>query len=202
MSDEETPKPPARHARPAGSKNRILPPLTPEMREEAMRPAEVRAAPREDDSRARAAKRAAELREHNGGGMDEGEDRFYIDPRSIPAGWSYEWKRVALVGKADPAYEVNLSRGGWEPVPASRHPELMPKGDYSTIEIDGMMLYERPLEITEDARNKEKKRARQQVKIKEDQLNEGPPGTFERSNKGAPMAKIQKTIERMEVPKE
>lgn len=200
MSDEENQTPTPRHARPAGSKNRILPPLTPEMREEAMRPMDTRPAKREEDPRARAARRAAELLEHNNGGMDEGTDKYYIDPAIIPDGWSYEWKRVALLGKEDPSYEVNLTRGGWEPVPASRHPELMPKGDYQTIDLDGMRLMERPLVITDKAREREKRLAKQQVQVKEQQLNQGPAGTFDRDNKGKSMVNIKKSIEKMEIP--
>jgi Kef-type K+ transport system membrane component KefB len=40
--------------------------------------------------------------------------------------------------------------GGWETVDAKRHPEMMPKGYVGSIEREGMLLCERPLEITQD----------------------------------------------------
>ena len=103
-----------------------------------------------------------------------------MELNEIPAGWTYEWKRKAIMGKEDPAYEVELARGGWEPVPASRHPSMMPKGKYETIERDGMILMERPKELSDDAHNADLRRARLQVRSKEAQLTSGPDGTFER----------------------
>ena len=108
---------------------------------------------REESPRERAARRAAELRGHIGN-MDEGTDDFFVPPEYIPDGWSYEWKRKTNVGMEDPAYQVSLARMGWEPVPAARHPSMMPESNkYLIIERKGLVLMERPLEITEDARN-------------------------------------------------
>jgi hypothetical protein len=162
-------------------------------------------APAADDPRARAAKRAMELREHLGN-MDEGEDEFYIDPRVIPDGWSYEWKRHTTLGAEDPAYQVSIARKGWEAVPVSRHPEMMPdnyKG--TTILRKGMILMERPAEITELAKAQELRKARQQVRQKEIQLHGAPAGDnspFEATNKGNSLVKIGKSYEPMPIPKE
>jgi len=158
-------------------------------------------APREEDPRARAARRAAELRDH--GSLDEGEDKFKFDLSIIPDGWSYEWKMLEVLGKQDPSYQVNLARKGWEAVPRSRHPEMMPD-NYAgnTIVRDGMMLMERPKEITDEARAKENKAARDQVRGKEEQLGAAPVGHFERSNKGAPLAVVKKSYESIPIPKE
>jgi len=162
---------------------------------------EMRAPMREEDPRTRAAKRAAELRGHLGD-MDEGPDDFYIDKDAIPQGWDYEWKTRTVLGAEDPAYQVQLARKGWEPVPASRHPSYMPQGSKSaTIERKGMVLMERPLEITEEARDIELKKARNQVRQKEAQLNSAPEGQFERNHPSV-KAKITKTIEAMPIPKD
>jgi hypothetical protein len=158
-------------------------------------------APAPDDPRARAARRAAELREHGGGYQDDGEDKFYIDPRIIPDGWSYEWKRHTLLGKEDPSYQVSLAHKGWEAVPRSRHPEMMPdnyRGE--TIEREGQMLMERPMEITMEAKARELAKARGQVRDKEVQLGGAPPGQFERANKDAPLVKISKSYEAIPIP--
>jgi hypothetical protein len=154
---------------------------------------------REEDPRARAARRALELREH--GSLEEGTDKFYIDPRVIPDGWSYEWRTLTVLGKEDPSYAVNLARKGWEPVPRSRHPEMMPEGyPGNTIVRDGQMLMERPKEITDEAKAKEYRAARDQVRAKETQLSGAPAGQFERDNKGAPMASVKKSYETIKIP--
>lgn len=164
---------------------------------------EMRPAMREEDPRTRAARRAAELRDHRGGDMEEGTDDFYIDLADIPPGWTYEWKRKLVLGAEDPAYMVALARAGWEPVPTSRHPSYMPdSGNYTTIERKGMILMERPSEITDDAREYEKRKARNQVRQKEAQLNSAEGGHFERSNKDQSLVKISRSYESIPIPKE
>lgn len=146
---------------------------------------------REDDPLTRAAKRVAELRGHLGG-LDEGQDEFYVDPSMIPDGWAYEWKRHLLLGAEDPSYNVSLAREGWEPVPVNRdskHRAMMPMnwaGGY--IERKGMILMERPAEIVEEMRQLEKRKARDQVRAKEAQLSGTPDGTLTRDH---PQAKPQ-----------
>ena len=152
----------------------------------------------EEDPRTRAARRAAELREHLGS-MDQGTDEFYIDPRIIPDGWSYEWKRHTTLGMQDPSYQVSIAQRGWEAVPASRHPELMPD-NYAggTIERKGMLLMERPLEITKEVQELEKRKAREQVGNKEAQLAgqpAGPNSPFEARSK------VGRSYETIAVPK-
>lgn len=156
-----------------------------------------------EDPRARAARRAAEIRESLNGSLDDGTDKFYIPPEEIPDGWTYEWKRKTVMGQEDHTYQTALLRKGWEPVPASRHPDRMPIGHAGSIEIDGLILMERPTELTDEARKIELRTARQQVRTKEEQLNNPPsPGQFERANKDNSLVKIRKSHEPMPIPKE
>ena len=157
----------------------------------------------EESPRERAARKAAELREHRRGDLDDGTDEFFVEPGIIPDGWSYEWKTKTILGMEDPNHQVKLARDGWEPVPASRHPEMMPAG-YKGVEITrkGMVLMERPLEITEEMRALELRRARLQVRAKEEQLTAAPAGQFERSNKGNDLVKVKKSYEAMPIPEE
>lgn len=183
----------------------VAPPASPtapaEATVESARP-ELRPPLREEDPRTRAARRAAEIRNHIGG-MDEGTDEFYVPPDSIPEGWTYEWKRKSVLGQEDAAHQVALARMGWEPVPASRHPSFMPEGGrYATIERKGMVLMERPIEITQEARAAEQRRARLQVRQKEEQLNAAPAGQFDRSNKDSSLVKVKKTYEAVPIPKD
>ena len=140
----------------------------------------MRPAMREEDPRAAAARRAAEIRGHLGT-MDEGTDEFAAPP--APDGWTYEWKRKTVLGQEDPAYQVHLARMGWEPVATARHPEMMPgMGNHPNIERKGMTLMQRPAVISEEARSVELRKARNQVKAKEAQLNAAPDGQFERDD--------------------
>lgn len=165
---------------------------------------EVRAPLRTENSRDLAKIRADEIRKHRAGTEVDGMDRYYIDPNIIPDGWSYEWKRKSVHGLEDPAYQVNLASGGWTAVPVdrdARHRALMPQGNYATIERDGMMLMERPLELTEEARDVELRRARGQVRAKEQQLASTPDGTMTREHERV-RPSIKKGYEPMAVPKD
>jgi hypothetical protein len=150
----------------------------------------------------RAARRTLELRGHfTNGVLDEGADEFYINPAIIPEGWSYEWKLFSILNEEQSSYQVTLARTGWEPVPSDRHPELMPRGTKEkTVMRRGMQLMERPLEITLEAKQLERDKARRQVRIKEEQLTAAPPGQFGRDNKGEPLTRLGKTYEAMPVP--
>lgn len=187
--------------------------------EEALMPAPVEAAPqeavapatpprpalrtamREEDPRAAATRRAQEIMGHIGD-VDAGTDDFYFDMRTVPDGWCYEWKRKTVYNQEDPAYQVQLARTGWTPVPASRHPEMMPVGaHYQTIERKGQVLMERPQEITDQFRRLDEKRAKDQVRVKEGQLSSAPQGQFDRNHPQA-RPNIKKGYEPMPVPKD
>lgn len=168
----------------------------------AAQAAPVAPKPREEDPRARAARRALELREQ-ATSDDDGVDKFYIDPKMIPDGWSYEWKTFTVLGKENPSYQVSMAHKGWEAVPRARHPHLMPinyQGE--TIEREGMILMERPLEITQEAKARDLRIARAQVRGKEEQLGGAAPGTFERDNKGASLVNVKKSFENIPIPRE
>jgi hypothetical protein len=156
--------------------------------------------PREEDPRTRAARRAMELREQ-GSTDDDGVDKFYIDPKIIPDGWSYEWKTYTVLGKENPSYQVAMAHKGWEAVPRSRHPSLMPLNyQGETIEREGMVLMERPLEITQEAKARDLRVARAQVQGKEAQLGGAGPGQFERANKDQSLVRVKKSFEAIPIP--
>lgn len=162
-----------------------------------MRPDLRGAMTNEEDPRARAARRAAEVRDHLGD-MDDGTNQFPLPP--APDGWTYEWKRKSVMGQEDPAHMTDLLRKGWEPVPASRHPEMMPTGNtYESVERKGMILMERPTELVEEARAIEQRRARGQVRAKEVQLAGTPDGTLSRDDPRV-SPKIKKGYEPMPIP--
>lgn len=176
------------------------PPVEPPSIVEAKR-GDMRPTLREESPKTRAARRAAELRNHLGT-LDEGVDEFYIPKDIIPEGWSYEWKRRTVLGQEDPSYQVALAKQGWEAVPAARHPEMMPLDWRGTlIERKGMVLMERPLEITQEVQAHDLRKARLQVRQKEAQLNSAEQGQFSRSKSdGTSLVKINKSYEAMPIP--
>jgi hypothetical protein len=158
----------------------------------------MRAEMREPDPRSAAAKRAQEIM-GNIGQADEGQDAFRT-PKA-PDGWTYEWKRNTLFNQEDPAYMTSLHRTGWEPVPAKRHPEMMPIGAAKSIERKGMILMERPEEVTRQFKDADARRARLQMRAKEEQLGSAPQGQFGRDHAQA-APKINKSYAPLPVPKD
>lgn len=77
-------------------------------------------------------------------------DPFYIDPRLIKPGWSYEWKRESVHGQPSTEHMINMRENHWKPVPADRHPQLAAAGE-TVIRRGGTVLMERPKYLTEEA---------------------------------------------------
>ena len=168
-------------------------------KKEELRPDMRGAMTNEEDPRERARRRVAELRQHLGS-LDDGTDEFAAP--EAPAGWTYEWKRKSVMGQEDPAYQVHIARQGWEAVPASRHPEMMPfNGTHTTIERKGMALMERPTELVEETRSIDLREARSQVRGQQEKIAGAPDGTLPRNDpRVAP--KIKRGYEPMPVPED
>lgn len=129
------------------------------------------------DKAASLARAEARIREIRGNMPDGGaaRDKFYAPPP--PDGFDYQWKMKTVMGEEFHSYQVELLRNGWEPVPLERHPELMPAGwSGKTIEIEGLVLMERPKVFTDEARADEARSAREAVMVKEAQLRDGRAG--------------------------
>lgn len=113
--------------------------------------------------------------------MGQGNDRFALpDTVKAPPGMAYEWKRETLMGMSDPSYNVALRENGWEPVEAARHKEFMPEGYTGPIRRDGLILMERPIELTEEARAEDNWMAQSEIQGKMAALGAAPPGTAPR----------------------
>jgi hypothetical protein len=139
----------------------------------------VRTAAREVD---RADEAAARKRTRRGAQAD----KFYVNPEKIPSGWDYQWKRLSCLNQPDPGYEVMLYEQAFTPVPASRHPEMVPPGyKGTTIERDGMILMERPMRLTKEAQMEELAEARARIANRKLQLGETPQGTLPRDHESA-----------------
>jgi hypothetical protein len=158
----------------------------------------------DEDPRARAAARLAELEAHWNGELPPDMDTSdkFLAP-TPPDGWDYQWWPFQVLGKEDPAGWTGVESGGWSAVPLARYPEMMPDGwKGNSIDRDGQRLMERPKIITDRARAREYQKARQQVGDKEAQLAGAPPGTLERSKaSGESLVKINRTRESIAIPK-
>lgn len=95
--------------------------------------------------------------------------RYYIDPSSIPDGMDYQFKALTVMGEEMREHQIRLARdGAWDPVPASRHPELMGKyldklDPNQAIIIGGQILMERPKVYSQQAQAENDRAARSRV---------------------------------------
>jgi hypothetical protein len=102
-----------------------------------------------------------------------GIDPFDIPPEIVPQGWCYQWNVVSVVGNADVVMDQGMSmyENGWRPVPAERHPgRFVPSGTKGQILRGGQRLEERPLVLTEEAREEEIRTAKRLISDRNDSL--------------------------------
>jgi hypothetical protein len=125
-------------------------------------------------------------------------DKYAVSPELIPEGMSWEWKTATVYGKSDASYNAFLRDQGWEPVMAERYPgKFVDEGVRGPIMRDGLMLMERPMELTREAMAEERMAARAAVAIKEQQLHGAPDGQFPRQREdGSSTVRVSRTYER------
>jgi hypothetical protein len=133
------------------------------------------------DSQAEADEYAQQMLDEYGDSL-ELTDEFYVDPASIPDGWTYQWKRLTVAGKEDPHYIVGIRRAGWRAVPTSRHPEQMPTGTMpdTPIEKKGLALMELPSTMVARFRKRDQHEAYSALENADRQLYETPANTASR----------------------
>lgn len=127
-------------------------------------------------------------------------DKFYVDPRKIPDGVSYEYKRISCLGQSDPFYEQDLAANHWTPVPASRHPDLMAGSSSGDIVREGLMLMERPSYLTEEARSEDAHEARERVNSQKQRVAQTPEGTLSRDADERVLPRLRTHREAMPIP--
>jgi len=130
-------------------------------------------------------------------GQSQHEDPFALPLDQIPEGSSYEWKRWSVHGQQDPFYISSMRDQGWEPVNPARHPNWVPPGYKEPHLIKGgMILMERPIELTNEAKSEMNRSARDQVVTAEQRLGLAPKDTMTRDHEGV-RPRITKEIARM-----
>jgi len=141
---------------------------------------------------------------------EESEDRLYIPPSMIPAGYDLQWITSTVLGMEFGQLRSRFERTGWTPV----HQEdfngifdgkFMSRGASGEITVDGLVLMARPLELSIRARKEDQRRAREVVSIKQQQLTGGdlPGVTLDTRHSSALSSnRINRTIEAVEIPKD
>jgi hypothetical protein len=87
------------------------------------------------------------------------QSRLYVPQNRIPDGYVYSWVRESTLNEPDPDNMTNRLIDGWEPVEASRHPEMVPPPlpgyegtEVRVIRRGGLILCQKPKEMVEAAR--------------------------------------------------
>lgn len=108
---------------------------------------------------------------------------FYVPVDEIPEGLTYEWKRHAVVGQENAFYLAQMRRQGWEPVDPRNHPNWVPPGyDRPDIIKEGLILMERPVELTREAQEENREKSHQMVAEAEGRLGMAPKDTLSRQH--------------------
>ena len=104
----------------------------------------------------------------------DGNDRLRIPAEHIPDGMDYQWVTDSILGQPQPQRRAQFEMTGWRPVPSERHDGMFTqKGYHGEINVDGLVLMERPLKYSLAAKDRDRRNARQQVWAKEQQIRGG-----------------------------
>lgn len=105
-----------------------------------------------------------------------------FDHPPAPEGWSWEWKAETVLGQPNTAHMAEMRRAGWEPVLYENWPGMFaPVTDADTglptkgpVRRLNMMLMERQMVLTQEARAEEKRKADDRVRVSRQQYVAGP----------------------------
>jgi hypothetical protein len=125
-----------------------------------------------------------------------GANELDIPVSLAPTGWEYQLKAASIAGMENRHHLLAMKRSGWTPVPASRHPHLMPAGYDGAIEIKGLLLMEKPKILTDRSREVEEREARAQLRNSEERLMDTPANTGPRDVRGKPIMDVKRELMR------
>lgn len=105
-------------------------------------------------------------------------DKFHVPAHMVPDGMAYQWIRLEVIGKPDPARIAQVQMNGWQPVEQMRHDGFwMAPGTPGPVILDGMGLYELPMRLYRLRREAEARRGMGAVRAMNEQMQYAPPGT-------------------------
>jgi len=173
------------------------------------RPAVMRSSPRETDQpsmRRHRLRDPAEMPEEGTG------NRFHIDRKEWPDGFSLQWVTKSVYGQEQPTHTAGFYRRGWEQVWAEDFDgrydgRWTSPGHKGPIEVDGMILVARDGRWTAKAEEQDRMKAVGALAVKEAQLRGGDlEGVGMDGGARHPSAlrtnRIRKTTERLQVPRD
>lgn len=107
-----------------------------------------------------------------------GTDRLHIPQEIIPDGIDLQWVTDSVLGQPAMQTRIAFEVNAWEPVLPSMFDGrfdgmFMPKGHKGEINVDGLVLMWRPMELTMEARAEERQAARGAVVAQEAKLRGG-----------------------------
>jgi hypothetical protein len=83
----------------------------------------------------------------------------HIAPHEVPPGFKYGWSGISVAGRPMKGLREAAIKG-WKPVPIDRHPrfkiddfEGLIEKKHNYIEVDGLILVERPIALHEQEHN-------------------------------------------------
>ena len=136
-------------------------------------------------------------------------DRLRIDPNLIPEGMAAMWVTDSVLGQGVPQHRGQFERKGWTPVHQDDFDGqfdgmFMPKGAPGEINNEGLVLMMRPKQMSDRAEKENKRKAYEQVAIKEQALRGGdiPIPSDPRHSTALNFNKIGKSYERLPIPEE
>lgn len=135
-------------------------------------------------------------------------DRLKIHEDLIPAGMSAQWVTDSVLGQGMPQHRSEFERKGWTPVHQDDFDGqfdglFMSKGDEGEINVGGQVLMMRPKEMSVKAERNDKRKAYEQVAIKEQALTGGdmPGVSLDTSHPSARNSnRIRKSREAIDIP--
>ena len=140
---------------------------------------------------------------------DESVDKLHIPRDMIPDGMDLQWVADSLRGQPQTQRRAEFERRGWTPVHQSDFDNRfdgmwMSKGAEGEINYEGTVLMARPLELSRKARLMDRKRALNQVQLKEHALLSGElPVTLDAQHPTAVNSnRINRSFERIQIPKD
>lgn len=116
----------------------------------------------------------AKVRTRKGSGVD----RYHIPREMIPEGMDLQWNVQSVLGRDEPQMRQAMAVQGWDPV----LPDMfggrfdgmfMPKGYKGEINVGGLVLEYRPIELTMEARAEELQSARHARGVEERKIQSG-----------------------------
>jgi hypothetical protein len=92
-------------------------------------------------------------------------DQFEVPANLKEPGWDYQWNVKSVLGEEKIAAQIRDAENGWRPVMADRDGfagRFMPDGYKGAIEREGLVLCERPMQLTDEARREDRHNANAQ----------------------------------------